>query len=263
MSSTSKNLMKIKEKNLKGSYTLAGNPSDEEILLLNEPHESDSIYRELGIPSKKDHIEKELIDIKAVKAYENIFAGLPAFKGSYIKEMANKYFLQIRKLNRLHGYLPQEAVLKIKEFVDAHDKAIVESSFYILAGKECFLPEYEGKEVKTYVLFFVEPSDSRGYSFTQEHYTMIQFHSSGNDWSSNRQWLIHLDKDDYNCEDCLSMYNSTIISFTGLMFPALTFMFLQCGIASNISAVLYSIFFLYNHYLNSHNYKLYWNGNKN
>lgn len=257
MSSTSRKLMSIKNNNLRSVYSKAGNISDDEVLLLNQPKESDKIFRALDIPSKAEFVNDQMKDIQSIKAYESLFEGEEVFIGSHIKDICNKYFLQILRLNELKGYLPDSAGLEIKKFIDKFDKVLTQSSFYILAGKECFTEKYYGKEVKTYIIFFVDPTDSRHQSKIYESSRLIQLTSSGSDWSSNRTFLKHLDNEGY--KDGFPMLMSNIIGL-GVPFIGIILGFiLKYYFVVLIMLFVATIFFIVNHYFNNNNFKKYWN----
>lgn len=257
MSSTSRKLMSIKNNNLRSVYSKAGNISDDEVLLLNQPKESDEIFRALEIPSKAEFINDQLKDIQSVKRYESLFEGEEVFIGSHIKDLCNKYFLQILKLSELKGYLPDETGLEIKKFIDKFDKALTQSSFYILAGRECFENDYYGKEVKTYIIFFIDPSDSRSYSKIEEDSRLVQLTSSGNDWSNNRTFLKHLDTKTYRAG--FDMLISNIIGL-GVPFIGIILGFIFKVYYLVLFMIFVStIFFIVNHYFINNNFKKYWN----
>lgn len=257
MSSTSRKLMSIKNNNLRSVYSKAGNISDDEVLLLNEPKESDEIFRTLEIPSKAEFVNDQLKDIQSVKRYESLFEGEEVFIGSHIKDICNKYFLQILKLSELKGYLPDEAGLEIKKFVNKFDKTLTQSSFYILAGRECFENDYYGKEVKTYIIFFTDPSDSRGYSKIEKDSRLVQLTSSGSDWSNNRAFLKHLDTEEY--KGGFPMLLANIIGLGAPFIIVLIGFMLKSYYVVLPMLFVITIFFIGNHYFNNHSFKKYWN----
>jgi len=257
MSGTSRKLMSIKNKGLKSVYAQTGELSEDEVLLLNEPDETDSIFRTLGIPSQSKFVNDSLKDITAIKVYEKLFDNKEAFKGHFIKKLCNEYFLGIYKLDKLKGYLNKDTVREIDSFVKKFDKVLKSSSFYILAGRECFEKKYYGKEVKTFIIFYLDGADSRYTEKVKENTTLIQITSSGNDWNENRIWLKQIDNNNYSGE-------LPMLSFNLICVALPLFISILCTIAGQFGVAIFFgllsiLLFTINTYLNNHNYKKYWN----
>lgn len=199
---TSKKLYALKKEKIKESRTSSGLNNDEEVLLLNAPKDTDHIFRELGIPSQKAFVNEQLKDVRILNRYEELFPGCEAFKGKHIKELCNKYFLQIMPLNELGAFLDEEAASFIAKFVKNFDTILNGSSFYILAPREYFTPDFHGKQAITFIIFFRDGNDSssKDYAKVAKNDTLVQLYSSGKDFKSVRKYKKYVDKTTYKEE---------------------------------------------------------------
>tara|TARA_R110000822_G_scaffold152112_9_gene291388 strand:+ start:5876 stop:6808 length:933 start_codon:yes stop_codon:yes gene_type:complete len=253
---TSRKLFTLKQEKIKTAQTTSKVNNEKEVLLLNAYKPTDEYYNKLGIPSKKAFVNKALKDINAIKKYEDMFKGCDAYKGKYIKELANKLYLQILPLNSLHAILNEETVEFIMKFHKKFDVQLSDSCFYILAPKEYFKPEFDDKEASTYIIFFRSPKDSSNdkYATIDEEDTIVQLYSSGDDFASNRKWIKYVNTESTN--DTISKRSSNIVFGICLLFWLCMFPFVIIPVYVIILAILLLIIFVDNTTFKSYEY---WN----
>lgn len=256
MSATSKKLMSIKNSALKDKYSQIGNVNDDDILLLSQPKETDSLFRELEIPSQKEFIDSKLETVRRIKAYENRFDNKEAFKGLFIKELCNKYHLQLQKLDKLKAYLSVEDVKLLKDTIEAEELRIMQSSFYILTNSEYFTSKYEGKQVKTFIIFYKDPSDTRSNYYIEEDSILIQLCSSGNDWKESRKLLKLIDTS--STSDNISMKNALIIYTVIFLCIGTIALYRDYMIIGTLLVLIWFIFLNFHYYMIQPDYYKHW-----
>lgn len=258
---TSQKLVELKKSTLQVDYDSVDIKSNEEFLLLNEPKPTDEIFRTLGVPTKRDYVNKTLKDAREINVIDSLYGnGNPTFKGYHIKELCNKYFLSALSLTNLVGYLPEETITAIDSFSKSYDKEIAESSFYILAPREYFTESYYGKECKTYIILFREPRESSesGYATIKKNSNVTQVYSSGRDFSNKRLIKKHIDYNVYGT-DGTSMLASNILTILLFLTPSIVFIFYNCIVASIVFGSLFIIINTCNNFIFPFCSDKYWN----
>ncbi|MBV1952605.1 MAG: hypothetical protein KUG64_10490 [Cycloclasticus sp.] len=239
MSGTSNKLFKVKQSSLKMHHDTA-NVTDEEVLLLEAPKETDEVFRKLRMPSKASFVKREMKEINEINAIENIFEGLPVFKGKYMKKLCNSHFLQILMVDQLYAYIPEEAAKIILDFTGKFKKTMMDTEFYILAPREYFTKAYDGKPAETYIIFYREHmhSSSDSYDYVRESDNCIQLYASGNDFDDNRRLMKHTDSTIYNTDSNSFSKRGALIAVAIFMVLSIVLLFSSIMTGSLMSLAL-------------------------
>ena len=264
MGQTSRKLYNAKNSALSSSANKIDVSSNEELLLLSAPSEFDKMYKTLRVRSKQDFVAKQLRDSNEIKAFQKKYDNLEAFKGEYIKEICNKYDLMVLPISEVKGYLSDNAMKSIKEFGDKFDKTVISDTyFYILAKRECFYNTFEGREVKTYIVFYKSHSSEKGdgYRRIRERDIVNQVCSSGTDFSMFRVFNQLFLTKVYRCDDDGDAYKITRLAGNIMISTLLVFSIILSYNNSIISAsIVFLIYLLIMAVFNtSEEYKSCWN----
>jgi hypothetical protein len=241
MGITSNKLFIEKNKQLGTNYSIANIRTDDEILLLTAPKETDEIARKLGISSRTDFVNKTMKDNNSIKQTEKKFKGYQAFKGHFIKTIANKYFLKILTIDNSYRYFSDEALDAIKVFSEKHDKDVVDSGFFMLAETSYFGESDKNKLAKTFIIFYRGKNDS--YRTIKKEDTLIQIYSSGNDFSELSRLKKFIDTSAYADGSPPPIIITSVIGLVAILTSILLYLNLYgwslfMGI---ISVILFSI----------------------
>jgi hypothetical protein len=194
-SKTSTSLYNIKKKAIKADKVASTVGNDAEVLLLQEHKETDIIFNSLAVNSKRKFVESTLNVYNRINTHEKAYKGTEGFKGQYIKQLANKYFLQILPLHELKAYINDEAAAAILNFSNTFKEDLNQSAFYILTAREDFKESRSGTEVKTCIIFFRPEVNKRqvGFSVVLESEILLQIYSSGEDFDKSRIYKKYVD----------------------------------------------------------------------
>lgn len=260
MAQTSKKLFGIKNEYLSSKNRKLDINSEEELLLLSAPSEYDDLYRKLGVNSKKDYVAEELKDSREIEVFQKKYNNLESFKGYHIKKLCNKYDLMLMPVSEIEGYLNDDAMKAIKEFSDNFKNITLSDSYlHILAGRECFYSSFRGKEIKTFIIFYKNESDRRGYRRAYENDVVTQIYSSGEDFSAFRVFNQFFLKKSVNGEKTARVITNSVISLLLILavgFSITGWFILSCVV---FSVYLYTMWYFNTRSAESIAYKERWN----
>jgi len=242
MGQTSRKLYNVKNNVLLKKVGKIDVKNSEELLLLEAPNEFDAIYRALDVKSKQDFVKKQTKDSRELKVFQDKYDNLEAFKGSHIKKLCNTYDLMILPVSEVKGYYNDATILAIKEFtVKFENTTLSDSSLYILTHRECFYNDFDGKEVKTFIIFYKDKDNDSTGSYRKVHKKDVvnQVYASGNDFNSLRVFNQLFLKRTYTNSDGATprIWGNLLILI--LLMPTIAFAIAGHMIASTVFLAIY------------------------